>query len=67
MIIIIFIAWYLTGIYSFWFWWAMELKLIPPDLYESLLMGLLGPIAWILGYLAHYKRTNINFFGRKIK
>jgi hypothetical protein len=67
MILLVFIAWYLMGIASFLFWWSREFNIITNDLFMSLIVGVLGPTAWMLGYIMHSNVTNTNFFGRKIK
>lgn len=64
MTIIICIAWYLIGLYSFWYWWTKDFNITTSisDIAVFLIAGIVGPWGWVCGYVIHG-----NSFDRNIK
>jgi TctA family transporter len=44
------VAWYLTGVVSFIYWWTTKYNLEVRDLVMTLMMGVFGPIVFIIGF-----------------
>lgn len=59
IIIIAIIAWWLTGVVSFVFWWTIEHDFTRSDIPAMTIMGIIGPIMWIVGYSVHSKEIII--------
>lgn len=48
------LAWWISGVAAFIFWWTKDWDLKVSDLVSALLLGLmLGPFAFIVGFLVH--------------
>jgi len=56
MLLIGLIAWYVTGVFSFQYWWRKEYDLGFGDAIFGLLAGVMGPIAWFAGRSIHGER-----------
>jgi hypothetical protein len=54
-ILIVGIIWYIVGVLSFIYWWTSELDLDFNALLLGFVVGLIGPIALVFGYLVHGK------------
>ena len=52
-ILIVGIIWYIVGVLSFIYWWTSELDLDFNALLFGFFVGLIGPIAFVFGYLVH--------------
>lgn len=53
ILILILSTWYLSGVTSFIFWWTKESDYCDVAIVVSLMAGLIGPIAFGLGYIIH--------------
>ncbi|PCI27762.1 hypothetical protein COB55_05135 [Candidatus Wolfebacteria bacterium] len=49
------ILWYGIGIWGFIYWWTTELDFTNDEYGICLLVGMLGPFTWIMGYFVHKK------------
>lgn len=47
------LAWWVVGVAGFIFWWTSEFNFRTDILPFSFLMGILGPLAWAVGYYVH--------------
>lgn len=47
------VLWYASGIAGFIYWWTRDWSLTTGDLLFSLLIGLMGPLSWIVGWMIH--------------
>lgn len=50
--------WWVSGVASFCFWWTREFDLIVSNLWTAAFVGLMGPIAFILGWLISGRPSN---------
>ena len=57
--IIAIISWWLTGVFSTIFWWIRESDFTTSDIPAIAIVGILGPIMWIIGYFIHGKKRII--------
>jgi len=48
-----FAAWYLCGVAGFLYWWSEDFAVDARALLDALVMGLMGPITILGGYLIH--------------
>lgn len=55
IIIIAIIAWWLIGVAGFVFWWTRENDFTTSDIPAMAIIGILGMIAWVVGYFVHTK------------
>lgn len=46
-------AWYLSGVGSFIWWWTKDYNFGPTEAFMSIFIGLVGPIAFFLGWVIH--------------
>ena len=53
IILILTILWWLSGSFSFIYWWTKEFDLETGDIMKAVAMGLLGPLAFPAGWLIH--------------
>jgi len=51
LIILALVVWYLIGIVGFIYWWTKVYVYTIRDIGLSLYAGLIGPLAWVTGYL----------------
>ena len=51
MIILLYVTWYLFGVWGFIFWWTKNYDFEVSSLMTAILVGFCGPFAWGLGYL----------------
>ena len=65
--ILLIILWYLVGVTSFIYWWTNTNDLTTFDFVVSLLMGLIGPIAFFLGWTIHGDSTEHRILIKKRK
>lgn len=56
LITLVAILWYASGVASFIYWWTTQHDLSPDDLLIGLLVGIIGPLAWPVGYSVHGER-----------
>jgi hypothetical protein len=47
------IFWYLSGVFSFIYWWRKEYDITLKELILVLIIGLEGPFAFIVGWAIH--------------
>lgn len=52
------LAWYASGVYSFIYWWTAEFDFTIEHLPFAVVIGGLGPIAWLLGRNIHGKENH---------
>ena len=55
MEIVLVVIWYIVGVTGFLYWGTKYHKLSKADLLFSLVVGVSGPLAWIMGYKIHNK------------
>ena len=55
MEIVLTITWYIVGVTGFLYWGTKDYKLSKTDLLFSLVVGVSGPLAWIIGHRIHNK------------
>jgi hypothetical protein len=55
MIFIGILVWYFIGIISFVYWWTSDNNLTTHELSLMFSVGIIGPIAFLVGYDIHYK------------
>jgi zinc transporter ZupT len=65
MIIASAILWYISGIAGFVYWWTSEFDLESPEIALAVLLGLLGPITFVMGYIIHKPSTPNKIFMKK--
>jgi hypothetical protein len=51
--IIIGLIWYISGCYSFIYWWTMDFSFTKREFPVCACAGLIGPLAFIVGFLIH--------------
>ncbi|KWH03710.1 hypothetical protein WT58_24050 [Burkholderia territorii] len=51
------LAWYLSGVGSFIFWWTRQHDFTTGEVILAGLLGLVGPIAFIMGAIVHADRV----------
>jgi len=51
--ILIALAWYVSGVWGFIYWWTSEYDLEIPELLMAILWGLCGPLSWFVGWFVH--------------
>lgn len=51
--VILLTLWYIAGITGFIYWYTTEFNLKEDDIPMMLMLGFIGPVAWIIGYLLH--------------
>lgn len=63
MLISIGLAWYVIGVLSFIFWWTKDYNITVFEVPLTLLIGIIGPIAFLIGWVVHgdmsYKDSKI--------
>ena len=60
LIIILALIHFLTGFYSFVYWWTKDHDFTTDDIWFALLFGsLFGPLSFIVGWSIHGKKTII--------
>jgi prepilin signal peptidase PulO-like enzyme (type II secretory pathway) len=59
LIIALCIIWYIIGATSFIYWWTREFDFTTTELLFALMAGILGPLAFFLGYSIHYQNTSL--------
>lgn len=47
------VVWYSGGVLSFIYWWTQDNDLTVEYVFTMLLIGVIGPIAWIIGLCLH--------------
>lgn len=52
-IIVGILLWYLIGLRGFYYWWTYEWGEIGDEFPMMLFAGILGPLAWVVGYFIH--------------
>lgn len=57
MLILGIISWYLSGVFSFIYWWTSDYDYRGTDIPITLLMGIAGPIAFLMGWCIHSKKN----------
>ncbi len=69
MIITIIIIWYLIGLYGFKYWWTKDYDLMVKDLFSMMIIGIAGPMSFIIGYIVHgdFNGNNKIIFKKRIK
>lgn len=55
LIIVAVVLWYVLGVWSFIYWIRMDEDVTVDYLMLSLLGGLFGPLAWLIGWDIHRK------------
>jgi hypothetical protein len=53
LIIIALLTWYLLGLWSFVHWWTSQNDLTTDDISLAIIVGFLGPIAYLSGWIIH--------------
>ena len=66
IIFAIFAIWYLFGVFSFGYWWTTQHNIEIGTLFIAIFAGLLGPIAFVLGYAIHGEHSNSQSFFSKV-
>ena len=52
-------AWYIIGVVSFVYWWTKDSDLKVGDTVLMAMCGVLGPIAFIIGFIIHSSVNSI--------
>lgn len=52
-IVLFIVLWYISGVASFIYWWTKSHDLTATDMVFALFVGLIGPIAFIMGAQIH--------------
>ena len=47
--VIISVAWYVTGVGGFIYWWAKDFDFAVSEIGPCIFIGLLGPFSWVIG------------------
>lgn len=50
------LLWYLSGVWGFVWWWTHEYDLTLDEIWFMLIVGLYGPVAWVMGWSIHGKK-----------
>lgn len=53
---LLFILWWAAGIYGFIFWWTTQHDFTAAELPIAVSLGLMGPLAFLVGWLVHGQR-----------
>ncbi len=54
-IVLICVGWYAIGFFGHWWWWTKNYDYEVTDLFIGLFVGLLGLLAWLLGFWNQYE------------
>lgn len=52
------IAWYVSGVLSFIYWWTRDFDFTSNDVAMALSIGVFGPITFIYGWGIHHKSAD---------
>ena len=58
MIFILLSLWWLSGVFSFVYWWTKDYDLETPQLFLAVIAGLIGPMAWFAGSMIQDEGRN---------
>lgn len=48
------VSWWVVGVAGFVFWWTKEFDFtFGCDILMSCIVGIAGPVSWVIGYLVH--------------
>jgi len=57
-VIIAFMIWYFSGLFSFWWWFTKEYKIVEiAYYYVAFFVGFCGPLTWVIGYVSYGVRN----------
>jgi len=55
------IVWYGCGTSGFIFWWTKDFDFRTSDLPIAILMGIVGPLVWLIGWFIHGGNDRVLF------
>ena len=58
MLTLIIITWYVIGVVSFIYWWTEDYDFSHNELPLAVITGVLGPIAFLMGWTMHGKNPS---------
>jgi len=57
-VIFLLITWYCSGLFSFWYWFIRECKIVEiAYYYVAFFVGFCGPLTWVVGYVSYGVRN----------
>jgi hypothetical protein len=53
-VIFLLIGWYCSSLFSFWYWFIREYKVVEiAYYYVAFFVGFCGPLTWVIGYVSY--------------
>ena len=48
------LVWWMIGVAGFLFWWTKEFSFNSDEIGIAILVGFIGPLAWVIGVFTHH-------------